>query len=242
MANKKFILGDMPVSVYKRRGNRSLRLTIGHEGEVRVSIPAWAPYRAGLDFARSRQEWISAQRVTVAPLREGQAVGKAHRLRFVVSSSSLRPRSRLKGNEIIVSYPSRLDISDPAVQKAAKDGAVRALRTQAEQLLPRRLAALAEAHGFSYSAVRIKQLKSRWGSCDQDGRIILNLFLMQLPWEQIDYVLLHELTHTRIMRHGPDFWKAMESVKPGVKVLRRQLRTQRPALHAPDGYPAADMT
>ncbi|MGH7192412.1 MAG: M48 metallopeptidase family protein, partial [Candidatus Saccharimonadales bacterium] len=100
----------------------------------------------------------------------------------------------------------------------------------AERLLPQRLAAVAEAHGFDYGGVHIKRLKSRWGSCDQDGMIVLNLFLMQLPWEYIDYVLLHELMHTRIMRHGPDFWQAMAELQPDVKALRGRLREYRPAL------------
>lgn len=235
MPNKRFMIGDLPVNVYKRRGNRNIRLSVGHEGEVRVSIPSWAPYKSGLDFARSREAWIVAQRQPVRPLYDGQAIGKAHHLRFRPKASARRPAARVLGGEVVVSHPPELKTSDPAVQRTARDGAVRALRTQAEQLLPRRLSSLAETHGFAYSGVRIKHLKSRWGSCDQDGLITLNLFLMQLSWEHIDYVLLHELTHTRIMRHGPDFWQAMEAIKPDVKGLRKQLRAHRPTLEGTTG-------
>ncbi len=104
------------------------------------------------------------------------------------------------------------------------------MRAQAEQLLPQRLEALASEHGFEYKDVAIKQLKSRWGSCDQQKHIVFNLFLMQLPWELIDYVILHELTHTRHLHHGPKFWGDMESILPRLKVYRRAMRSHQPVL------------
>ncbi len=106
------------------------------------------------------------------------------------------------------------------------------MRLQAEQLLPNRLASLAGTHGFEYGSISVKQLKGRWGSCDHQKNITLNLFLMQLPWELIDYVLLHELTHTNILRHGPDFWRAMEAVLPAVKNARKTLRAYQPVLYS----------
>lgn len=238
MPHKQFMLDDVPVSIYKRRSSRSLRLSISAAGEVRVSIPAWAPYSAGLHFARSKHEWILSQRRPARTLSEGQPVGKAHHLRFVEKSGTARPSARVVPGAVLVSYPSGMDAADPAVQKAAHSGCIRALRVQAKQLLPQRLAKLAETYGFDYAGVSIKQLKSRWGSCDQDKAIVLSLFLMQLPWEYIDYVLLHELTHTRIMRHGPDFWRAMTELQPDAQKLRKSLREYHPVL---DSSPAVDV-
>jgi predicted metal-dependent hydrolase len=236
---KQFMLdGDVPVSIYKRRNSRSLRLSISPAGEIRVSIPVWAPYSAGLDFAKSKYDWIVSQHKPRQSLAEGQPVGKAHHLRFVPKDGIAKPAGRVLPGAVLVSYPPELTADDPAVQKAARAASIRALRAQARQLLPQRLAKLAEIHNFTYSGVSIKQLKSRWGSCDQDKAIVLNLFLMQLPWEYIDYVLLHELVHTRIMRHGPDFWRAMEEVQPDAKALRKHLHEYQPIL---DSVPASDM-
>jgi hypothetical protein len=53
---------------------------------------------------------------------------------------------------------------------------------------------------------------------------------MQLPWQLIDYVLLHELTHTTILRHGPDFWRALEAVLPNARVLKKAMREYQPIL------------
>jgi predicted metal-dependent hydrolase len=235
MAFKRFALPDgTPVTVYKRKSSRSLRLTITPEGDAKVSIPRWAAYAAGVKFANSRLEWIKANRRLPASLKDGQRIGKAHRLRLSCRPDARKVTSRTGRTEIIVTYPPAMDATEPIVQETAHRAALRALRAEAETLLPQRLDALAARHGFTYNRVSIKRMKSRWGSCDRERNIVLNLFLMQLPWEQIDYVLLHELTHTEVLRHGPDFWQAMERVLPDVKQLREVVRAARPLVHDAD--------
>ncbi|HET7059903.1 MAG TPA: SprT family zinc-dependent metalloprotease [Candidatus Saccharimonadales bacterium] len=232
MAFKQFTLSDGTLlTIYKRKASRGLRLSVTPEGSARVSIPRWSAYAAGQRFAESRLEWIKAQQRPAAALVNGQRIGKAHRLRLVAKPNEGKVAARVGKTEAIVTYPPQLDAAGPAVQDAARRAGIRALRAEAESLLPQRLAALAGRHGFTYNQVTIKQMKSRWGSCDRHRNIVLNLFLMQLPWEQIDYVLLHELTHTEVLRHGPDFWRAMERVQPASKQLRQAVRTAQPLLH-----------
>lgn len=234
MAFKQFALDEQTsVTIYKRRANRSLRLSIASDGAVRVSIPTWAPYRAGLEFARSRHEWIRSQQQPTIVLTDGQAVGKAHRLRFAPDAAAKKISSRVKPGEVVVTHPLTLASTSAEVQAVATTAAIRALRGQAEQLLPQRLAKLAELHDFSYESVAIKQLRGRWGSCDQHTHIVLNLFLMQLPWDLIDYVLLHELTHTKALKHGPSFWQAMAEVLPDVNARKKAMRDYKPVLVSP---------
>lgn len=229
MSNKNFILdGDLSVTVYKRKASRSLRLSVAPSGEIRVSIPVWAPYRAGVNFAYSRQAWIRSQQPVLQLLQDGQAIGKAHHLQFIAVPDIHAPTSRVGVISVIVRHPPELETSDPVVQRVAQQASIRALRAQAEQLLPKRLASLAVAHGFSYTGVSVKRLKGRWGSCDHRQQIVLNLFLMQLPWDLIDYVLLHELTHTVILRHGPDFWQDLSKVLPDYARRKKTIREYHP--------------
>ncbi|MDB5170750.1 MAG: hypothetical protein JWO35_444, partial [Candidatus Saccharibacteria bacterium] len=146
------------------------------------------------------------------------------------SSGAKKVTSRVIASGIFIKYPALMSPSDPAVQTIVEKASIRALRAQAEQLLPQRLETLAAKHGFEYKDVAIKQLKSRWGSCDQDKHIVLNLYLMQLPWELIDYVLLHELTHTQVLHHGPKFWGVMEDLMPQLKDHRKAMRGHQPSL------------
>ncbi len=222
------------VMLYKRRGNRSLRLSIGSNGEVRVSMPYWLPYEAGRQFAISKSGWIAIHRVAKpAALQHGQPIGKAHRLHFQKSYDTARISTRLKNNQVEVTYPSHISAEDSGVQAAARTASIRALRKEAEQLLPYRLRQLAERDGFTYRSVGVKQLKSRWGSCSSQKEIVLNLYLMQLPWHLIDYVLFHELTHTKVMQHGPPFWQEMERHVPYAKRLRKEINNYHPMLSAP---------
>lgn len=231
MAFKEFVLhNSQTVTIYKRRSSRSLRLSVTATGQIRVTIPTWTPYRAGLEFARSRQGWIAAHLQPTAEMKNGQPIGKAHHIRLIEDGHVTKTASRISASEIIIRHPLNADPLD--VQRVAQSAAKRALRSQAEKLLPQRLQSLAQTHDFTYKSVAVRQLKSRWGSCDQTGHIVLNIFLLQLPWELIDYVLLHELTHTRILRHGGDFWHAMEKVYPATRTSRKEIKKYQPVFNS----------
>ncbi|HTE21701.1 MAG TPA: SprT family zinc-dependent metalloprotease [Candidatus Limnocylindria bacterium] len=222
-------LGD--VNLHKRRGVRSLRLSIEHDGTVRVSMPYWLPYAAGAEFARSRRDWIKSKQIVAVPLRHGGKIGKAHRMVFIPEAGRTTLATRITSSgEVRVFHPAHLSNSEPAVQKAAERASIRALKQQGEKLLPQRLRALAQHHGFEYGKISIKQLKSRWGSCSSEKDIALNCFLMQLPWHLIDYVLLHELMHTQIMAHGTPFWDELSNYVPNLKAIRKEIKSYRPVL------------
>jgi predicted metal-dependent hydrolase len=233
MAVKRVSVPDVgEISLYKRRGLKSIRLSIRSDGTIRVSLPTHVPYQAALQFVRSKQDWILEHQTIkdVHILENAQAVGKHHTLRFMVSFTADGVRSRLKGSEISVIHPASLSPTDPVVQQVAEKACIRALRDEAESLLPARVADIALRTGFTYTSVLIKKLKGRWGSCDQHHNIVLNLYLMQLPWELIDYVILHELVHTEQLHHGPDFWGTFEQHLPAAKQLRRRMRQYQPNL------------
>jgi len=219
------------VTLVKRTQSRNLRLSVTGSG-VRVSMPQWTPFSAGQAFALSNIAWIQGElaRQTAAPLESGQRIGKLHHVRFEHVLGGQPPTSRVTGTEIIVRLQTSETTSDPEVQARAMTAARRALKREAETLLPPRLQALARKHGRSYQTVGVKQLRRRWGSCDNHQNIVLNLFLMELPWEFIDYVLLHELSHTVEMNHGPDFWKLLSSMEPYARDLARRLRRHQPGI------------
>lgn len=231
MAVKHFVIdGQTQVSVYKRRGVRNIRLSVAANNKVRVTIPFWLTYQAGVKFAESKHSWILEQLHPAQELQDGHRIGKYHRLVFIAEGSTVR--SRIVDTEIRIYHPKSVELGSPEVQHVIEVACNRALKVQAEKLLPPRLEKLANEHGFDYKSVKIKRMKSRWGSCDSHKNILLNMYLMQLPWEVIDYVLLHELTHTRLMKHGPEFWLAMEEVLPNTKAQRKAIKEHKPMLLA----------
>lgn len=231
MAQKTVSLpGIGEVVLAKRRGTRNLRLSISADGRIRVGMPYWAPYHAGISFVISRADWIKKHSVSyfLAPLTDGMRIGKSYRLYFLTDKNVKSTRSRITGNRIVIK--SYLEPNNPTVQKIALSACERALKKEAQILLPIRLKELAQSRGFKYKSVRIKRLRSRWGSCSSQKEITLNYYLVQLPWPLIDYVILHELTHTTHLHHGPDFWQAMQSLLPDVKQRRKDIKQHKPVL------------
>jgi predicted metal-dependent hydrolase len=86
-----------------------------------------------------------------------------------------------------------------------------------------RLNYLAVKYGFQYNRVFIKNQKTRWGSCSGKNNINLNLNLVRLPDELIDYTILHELVHTRIKNHGQQFWAQLDRLLGDARKLDRAL-------------------
>jgi len=100
-------------------------------------------------------------------------------------------------------------------------------RKNAEAFLRERLDYLAREYGFSCNRVSIRNQKSRWGSCSTDNNISLNEKIARLPDRLIDFVLLHELVHTRVKNHSKDFWMELEKYVGNVETLRREFRQYR---------------
>ncbi len=97
-------------------------------------------------------------------------------------------------------------------------------RKEAREKLGKRLAELAQEHNFQYNRVSIRNQRTRWGSCSSKDNISLNMKLLHLPDQLIDYILLHELVHTRVKNHSKDFWNELEIVVPNARIIDKQLR------------------
>jgi predicted metal-dependent hydrolase len=97
-------------------------------------------------------------------------------------------------------------------------------RPAAAKKLKARLDYLAGQYGFSFNRVSIRDQKTRWGSCSHANNISLNMKLVILPPELLDYVLLHELVHTRIHDHSPRFWAELDRYVGNARALASRVR------------------
>lgn len=97
-------------------------------------------------------------------------------------------------------------------------------RNEARRILVKRLDELAKAYGFKYNRVFIRSQKTRWGSCSLKNNINLNVKLVRLPERLTDYVIIHELVHTRIKSHNKKFYVELEKIVNDRKSLDRELK------------------
>lgn len=130
--------------------------------------------------------------------------------------------------EMRIICPPTADFTDEKLQAWLRKVIEEALRRNAKIILPPRLYMLSSRHNLPYESVQINSSRGRWGSCSSRKKINLSYFLVLLPKHLIDYVLLHELCHTREMNHGERFWALLNSLTDGKALaLREELRKHR---------------
>lgn len=110
-----------------------------------------------------------------------------------------------------ISMPIGTDIELDITQKALQRIVLKFLRQEAERVLPEKLEYWSQQCQLPYRSVKIDTAKSRWGCCSSSRDIKLSYYLMLLPERLVDYVLVHELCHTREMNHGPRFKALLHS-------------------------------
>jgi predicted metal-dependent hydrolase len=217
------------VAVRRSKLSRHIKLKIDARGSISVSMPMRAPlFLAKTLIAQSRPQirtHLAKAGEDRALLMHGDVIGKSHRL--AISEAEVFG-SRLIGTFLHVTVPYSTPHDSHEAQLFIKEAALKALRTQSKAYLTRRLEALATEHGFRYQTIRFSNAGTRWGSCSTNGTISLNIWLMQLPFTLIDYVLIHELCHTRHMNHSARFWELVESILPDYRVRRTALKAQHP--------------
>ena len=92
-----------------------------------------------------------------------------------------------------------------------------------EEHFKKRVEFFAHKMDLNYSKLVFKNLKSRWGSCNSLGVIVLNIQLAKVEKELQDYVIVHELAHLKYMNHSKEFHKFVESFLPNARKLQKEL-------------------
>lgn len=209
-----------------------VRIRLGPDGRLRASLPLYAPAFLVKRLIRSSREQLRAmlaEQHTDTTFEHGMQIGKSHTL-IVRPTSLTKPSAKRHGQQIIVQLPESMSLETPEVMRSIRDVVIEALRIEAKSYLPKRLSFLAGKGDFTYEKVRFSHASGRWGSCSSNGTISLNIALMKLPFELIDYVLVHELSHTKQMNHSEAFWRLVEDADPSYKLHRRELKKESPSI------------
>lgn len=146
-------------------------------------------------------------------------------LKIVESTSTTNYYTRLNNGILSISCPADTDFEKDDVQNTILSFIEKALRYEANRLLPARVQALAKEHCFTVAGVKINKSRSRWGSCSSKKNINLSYYCMLLPGHLVEHVILHELCHTVEMNHSERFWKLLDKVSAGKsETLKRELK------------------
>jgi len=220
------------VTLFRSLRAKSLNITIKPFAGVRVSVPVSVSFEKAKKATVDRIGWIQTHLSKMQKAEDLFTVfnldttfqTRSHHLELKVSDTLT---SVVKNNKITVSIPHLNKVQDAEVQNEIRKAIERAWRKEAKEYLPDRVMTLASKHKFQYKKVAIKNSKTRWGSCSFDNSINLSLNLMRLPNHLIDYVILHELVHTKIKNHSRDFWQLLDIVSGNAMKLDREVKEYR---------------
>lgn len=193
-----------------RRSQRARKISLridATQGGVVITLPPRASRRAGLSLLQTHEAWVAeklAELPGAVPFIAGAVVpvnGMPHTIRAVTNSHG---GAWIEGNEILVSGAPQF------LARRVTDH----LRRLARQKLTALTAEKARQSGLSPKCVRVKDTKTRWGSCAPDGTLAFCWRLILAPEFVQDYVVGHEVAHLRHMNHGRNFWALTETLTP----------------------------
>ena len=220
------------IKIRKNKLARSVKLSVGVDGSLRASIPYYSPEFAVRRLVNGNRDEIRKMLAThnaKNSYKDGDLIGKTHTL-FLQKFSGEEIKISNEGNQILVQIPQELAFENPLVQSEIRKTVSKILRKQAKAYLPRRIDFLAEKYGFNFEKLRFSHTGTRWGSCSSSGTISLNIALMNLPHHLIDYVIIHELCHTRQMNHSSKFWQEVEKYCPDYKKYVQEIKQFSPTI------------
>ncbi|WP_087748413.1 MULTISPECIES: M48 family metallopeptidase [unclassified Acidovorax] len=240
-ANREVLLGDAVVAyALQRVRRRSIGFTVGADG-LAVRAPSWVTLQAVEAALREKSGWI-LRKLDEARARqqrsEGGRIAWAHGAQlpylgepltvvldpthgFTGQGGALHPAS-----EGATGASLRIGLPHSASPAQIRDAVQAWLMRDALRHFTARLDHFAPLLGVRWTRLRLSSAQTRWGSAKADGSIRLNWRLLHYRPAIIDYVVVHELAHLRVMDHSPRFWGTVATVVPDYPVLRHALREQ----------------
>lgn len=220
--------GRLSGIVLRRQRRRTLAIHVHRDATVEVRAPATCPLAAVLDFVRRRRSWISRQLERVAAYTPAPvfryAQGERHRYLGEWLVLALRQgtpqQGRLAGGQL------QLTLRQPTDPARVKRLLEQWYQARASEVFSERLVGWSDHpafRGLPQPLLRLRRMRSRWGSCSARGVITLNTFLVEQRPELIDYVIVHELCHLRVFDHSARFYALMDSVLPDWRPRRQSL-------------------
>ncbi len=92
------------------------------------------------------------------------------------------------------------------------------------RLVEHRIDVYNKHYKLDFNDIKVKKMKSRWGSCSSKRNLNFNRRIIELPDRLIDYIVVHELCHLQEMNHSRKFWALVSQTMPNFRDLRRELR------------------
>lgn len=224
---------DEIIPYEERRSVNYRRITLSIlDDRVRISAPKNVPKKQLKELLSAKEEWILKHwlesREKQDRSRRQYIDGEQFPYRGQVLKLCLRRHMHqsmsvsLEGQELAVFLPH--DLADYQCLANIQDSIKAWYKVQARRVLKNKLDEQAKRMEVAYHDFRLKDQKTRWGSCSSRGNLNLNWRIIFAPEEVIDYLIIHELAHLTHPNHSVRFWKRVSEFMPEYTRWKKWLR------------------
>ncbi len=231
MASRTIILnGSAYLYELTKSRRKTVAIQVKPEGTIYVKAPLWVSVREIEGYIRQKENWITEALQRMAEIKSRKAertfatgetllfMGKEYFLEVKEEKDRKRSSVKMTADKIVLTVGLSAGIE--AKQAALEHW----YREQARTLLTAKANRFSAILDVRHADIRIKDQKSRWGSCSSKGNLNFNWHIILAPEAIADYLVIHELCHLRFMNHSQEFWDCVESLYPDYKKARKWLR------------------
>ena len=214
------IVGAQRITLERRRIKRA-RIAVDEGLWVRVTLPLDFSQEEIDNLIKRKAQWIQKQLAFFRGRRDARIQLSHNEILYLGEIYTfqrlpgLRSRVAIKDEEKII-YSGRNLLADGVLD--------RWYRKEAKRVIMERLGHFADTYYFTYNRVFIRNQKTLWGSCSSKRNVSFNWRLIQTPLDIIDYIVVHELVHTEILRHTTAFWEKVAVLYPQYRQARVWLK------------------
>lgn len=230
-------IGD--VSVIRKSNVKNYSFRLKPFAPITVTAPLRASKKSIVRVIKNKERWIVEKKKIIKEIENSKTIFQDksvfktynHTINVFVDSNVDKCKIVKSDSVVNITLTDSKILDTESGQKGVAKVINDILKLEAINYIPGRLAYYSGTYGFIYNKVSFRNNKTNWGSCSIEGNLIFNIQLMRLPEELIDYVILHELTHTIHHNHGKDFHKKLLEICPNKKLLEKELKEYRTQIY-----------
>jgi hypothetical protein len=200
---------------------RRLAVRVMPGGIVEIVVPRGTRPRAVQHFVARHRDWIDLKILQYQPAEPLPSSQLPDRIVFAANAQEFEVRyETAPGSPRLHLADGRLVLAGDCTRTAfVRHALQRFTMRMAHEILGPWLDTVSSASGLPFERLQIRRQRTRWGSCSRNGTISLNSCLLFQPPAVVNYLLIHELVHTRHMNHSRQFWAAVGILEPGWREL-----------------------
>ena len=202
-----------------KSNRKTLSLIINNNGELIVRAPIKHSEKQIYDFINKKANWIISKRIFILSKRI-EPFNTSYKTLNILGISYDIVFYNMKSVKLL---ENKLYVPIENYQKKL----IMYLKKIAKITLTTKVEYFSKQFGFKYQSISISSAKTNWGSCSYNNKLHFTYRLMLCPESVVDYIVIHELTHTQIKNHSSKFWLMVEKLYPNYKQCEKWLKSNK---------------